>query len=559
MFENFKDEFFNFIKSRLIIPIIIFIIIGSVLVLRIFTLQIVQGEDYLKNYELKTMREKSIDGTRGNIYDRNGVLLAYNQLSYNVTIEDVFESGKNKNNNLNKTIYNVIEILDKNGDHINTDFKVAVDENNEYVFTVEGTQLNRFLADIYGHAKITDLKPEEKNATPDDVIEYFCGRRKYAIGYYEDENDKDSFIPGGGYEKEEVIKLISVRYALSLTGYKKYVGTVIATDISEKSVASILEHTDTLPGVSINESTIRKYKDPIYFSQIIGYTGMISQEEYDQYSLEDPDYALSDYVGKTGIELSQEQYLKGTKGKETVYVDVLGKVLDSTITQEEHAGNDIYLTIDAELQEATYHLLEQRIAGILVSKIDNIKEFTMTEKTKQADIKVPIDDVYFQLINNNVINMNHLASPYASETEKAVYSTFLDRQEAVFYELRNQLYADKPVPYNQLSKEYKVYQSFIVSYISSDNINIINKELVDTEDEMYIAWTIDENISLKEYLTYCINMNWINTSNLNLNGKYSDTQEIYDAIIDKTFEKLVNNKEFSKKIYKYMIANNMTI
>lgn len=556
MFENFKDEFFNFIKSRLIFPIIIFIIIGSVLVLRIFTLQIVQGEDYLKNYELKTMREKSIDGTRGNIYDRNGVLLAYNQLSYNVTIEDVFESGKNKNNNLNKTIYNVIEILDKNGDHINTDFKVAVDENNEYVFTVEGTQLNRFLADIYGHAKITDLKPEEKNATPDDVIEYFCGRRKYAIGYYEDENDKDSFIPGGGYEKEEVIKLISVRYALSLTGYKKYVGTVIATDISEKSVASILEHTDTLPGVSINESTIRKYKDPIYFSQIIGYTGMISQEEYDQYSLEDPDYALSDYVGKTGIELSQEQYLKGTKGKETVYVDVLGKVLDSTITQEEHAGNDIYLTIDAELQEATYHLLEQRIAGILVSKIDNIKEFTMTEKTKQADIKVPIDDVYFQLINNNVINMNHLASPYASETEKAVYSTFLDRQEAVFYELRNQLYADKPVPYNQLSKEYKVYQSFIVSYISSDNINIINKELVDTEDEMYIAWTIDENISLKEYLTYCINMNWINTNNLNLNGKYSDTQEIYDAIIDKTFEKLVNNKEFSKKIYKYMIANN---
>lgn len=556
MFENFKEELFNFIKSRLIIPIILFMVVGAVLIFRIFSLQIINGDNYVSNYQLKTLREKSIDGTRGNIYDRNGVLLAYNKLSYTVTFEDVYESGKNKNQNMNETIYTVIKILESNGDNICTDFKIALDENNEYVYTVEGTQLLRFLADIYGHAKISDLKPEEKTATPDDVINYFCGRKKYAIGYYEDPDDKDSFIPGGGYEKSDVIKILSIRYALSLTGFKKYMGTTIANDISERSLASLLEHSDTLPGISVNETTVRKYNDPIYFSQIIGYTGMISQEEYDEYILIDDDYSLSDYVGKTGIEYSQEQYLKGRKGKETVYVDVLGKVLDSTITKEEVAGNDIYLTIDAELQKATYNLLEQRIAGILVSKIDNIKEFTMTEKTKQADIKVPIDDVYFQLINNNVLDTNHFASEFASNTEKEVYAAFIDKQSKVFEELRNQLYAEKPIPYNQLSKEYMVYQSFIVSYISSDNIGILNKDLIDTEDEMYIAWTTDETISLKEYLTYCINMNWINTNNLDLNGKYSDTTEIYNAIIDKTFAKLMVNKEFSKKIYKYMIANN---
>lgn len=556
MFENFKDEFFKFIKSRLIIPIFLFMIVGTILVLRIFTLQIISGDNYVKNYQLKTLREKSIDGSRGNIYDTNGNLLAYNQLSYNVTFEDVYESGSSKNKNMNETIYSIIKILDKNGDDICTDFKITVDENNEYAYTVEGTQLYRFLADIYGYPRISDLKPEEKTSTPDDVINYFCGRKKYAIGYYEDPSDKETFIPGGGYEKSDVVKILSVRYALSLTSYKKYMGTTIATDISERSKASILEHSDTLPGVSVNETTVRKYNDAIYFSQIIGYTGMISQEEYDEYSLLDSDYTLSDYVGKTGIEYSQEMYLKGTKGKETVYVDVLGKVLDSTKTKEETAGNDIYLTIDSDLQKATYNLLEQRIAGILVSKIDNIKEFNMTETTKQADIKIPIDDVYFQLINNNVINTNHFASEFASETEKQVYDAFLSKQASVFEELRNQLYADKPVPYDQLSKEYKVYQSFIVNYISSDNIGILNKELIDTEDEMYIAWTTDETISLKDYLTYCINMNWINTNNLDLNGKYSDTQEIYDAIINKTFDKLLTNKEFSKKIYKYMIANN---
>lgn len=556
MFENFKEDFINFIKSRLLIPICLFIVICVVLIVRIFSLQIVHGEDYVKNYELKIVRDKSINGTRGNIYDRNGKLLAYNELSYNVVFEDVFESGSSKNSNINSTLLELIEILDKNKDKINTDFKIFVNEDGEYEYTVEGTQLARFLADIYGHKRTSELTYEEKTSTPDEIMEYFCGRKKYAIGYYETPGDKDSFIPGGGYTKEEALKIVSIRYALSLTGFQKYLGITIATDISEESMASILEHSDTLPGVSIVEDNIRKYNDPIYFSQIIGYTGKISQEEYDLYSQTDSDYSLNDYVGKTGIEYSQESLLKGTKGKETVYVDVLGKVLDSTKITEEQAGNDIYLTIDYDLQIAIYNLIEQRIAGILVSKIDNIKEFNMTKETKQADIKIPIDDVYFQLINNNVIDMNHMSKDYASETEKDVYNAFLLKQDSVMEELRNQLYSDNPVRYNALNKEYQVYQSYFVSLISSDTMGILDKELIDTEDEMYIAWTTDETISLKEYLTYCINMNWINVSNLELSDKYSSTDEIYDEIVNLALDKMYNNKDFSKKIYKFMIANN---
>ncbi len=556
MFENFKEEFVNFIKSRVLIPMISFLLIGIILISRIFYLQIVCGEDYLKNYELKTMREKSINGTRGNIYDRNGVLLAYNQLSYNVVFEDVFESDKYKNKNINNTINDLNHLLTANGDEIKTDFKVFVNDENEYEFSVEGTQLLRFLADIYGHPKIDSLTDSQRNATPDDVIEYFCQRKKYAIGYYTDQNDNDSFVSGGGYTKEEIIKIVSVRYALSLTGYKKYVGTTIATDISEKSRVAILEHADTLKGVSIAEDTVRVYNNPFYFSQIIGYTGMISQDEFNEYSLLDSDYSLNDYVGKTGIELSQESYLKGTKGKETIYVDVLGKVLDSTITKEEEAGNDVYLTIDAELQMAIYDMLEQRIAGILISKIDNIKEFTMTEKTKQADIKIPIDDVYFQLINNNVIDISRFSKDYSSETEKEVYANFVTKQNEVLDELNNQFYSENATPYNRLSKEYQVYQSYIVNYLSSDSVNILNKELIDSDDVMVKAWVEDETISLRDYLIYCINMNWINTKNLDISDKYADTEEIFDAITDYTLTKFKTNKEFTKKIYKYMISEN---
>ena len=58
---------------------------------------------------------------------------------------------------------------------------------------------------------------------------------------------------------------------------------------------------------------------------------------------------------------------------------------------------------------------------------------------------------------------------------------------------------DNPKAYKDLSKEYQVYQSFIINYLMSDNVKIIDKELIDTEDEMYIAWTTDENISMQEY------------------------------------------------------------
>ncbi|MBO7374417.1 MAG: penicillin-binding protein, partial [Lachnospiraceae bacterium] len=304
-------------------------------------MQIIRGEEYVANYELKIIREKSIDGTRGNIYDRNGKLLAYNVLSYDVKFEDAIESGKGKNAALNNTIYQIIEILQKNGDDISSDFKIIVNDDNEYEFSVEGSQLQRFLADIYGYKKVTELTYDQKNSTPQDVIDYFCDRKKFAIGYYENPNDKSTFIMGGGYTKQDIVRIIAVRYALSLTGYQKYRGITIATDVSEKSVAGLLEHSDILPGMSISQNNIRKYNDPIYFSQIIGYTGMISQEEFEEYSqIEGNDYTLSDYVGKTGIEYSQEQYLKGIKGKETVYVDVLGKVLDSTKIKEEETGND---------------------------------------------------------------------------------------------------------------------------------------------------------------------------------------------------------------------------
>ena len=117
MFKQLKENFLNMVNIRLIVLSIIALALGAVMIYRVFDLQIVKGEGYLNDFQLKTTKVRSLASTRGNIYDRNGNILAYNELAYNVTIEDVYESGRYKNANLNDTIYRLIKMIEKNFHH----------------------------------------------------------------------------------------------------------------------------------------------------------------------------------------------------------------------------------------------------------------------------------------------------------------------------------------------------------------------------------------------------------------------------------------------------------
>ncbi|MGN0377191.1 MAG: penicillin-binding transpeptidase domain-containing protein [Suilimivivens sp.] len=529
------------------------ILIAAAIINRLFDLQIVNGEKYLDSFQTKIMKERTIPGSRGCIYDRNGNLLAYNELAHSVTIEDVYESGKMKNYNLNSTIYTLIKMIERNGDTTVSDFKIMLDQNNNYVFTVEGTKLYRFLADVYGHTTIDKLEEKEKTATAKEVVEYLCGWDRFRIGQYTEDDSKDTFVPGNGYTKDEMLKILTIRYDMNTNSFQKYIATTVATDVSEETVAVIMENCNELEGVSIVEDTIRKYVDSIYFSQIIGYTGKVDQDDLKELQDENGEssYDLNDTVGKLGIEKSMESWLQGKKGSETVFVNNMGKVIEISNYVESMAGNDVYLTIDKDLQIAAYKILEQNLAGILCTNIINAKEFD-TENVSSSKIKIPIYDVYFALINNNIIDTEHFEEANAGENERAVYESFLARKEKVFDTLNSELLVDK-TPYEKLKTEYQVYESFIAKLLY--NNGIIDRSKVDAEDETYIAWTKDEVISLNEYLNYCIARNWIDVTKLDLNSQYSDSEEIYSQIVSYIFEQLQDNKDFAKNIYKYMIKD----
>lgn len=565
LFEQIRQTLFHIVTSRLTVLILFFLALGGILIYRLFNLQIIHGQEYLDDFILQSKKTREISATRGNIYDRNGQLLAYNELAYSVKIEDVYETtGRSKNLQLNENIYRLIKMIEKNGDEITNDFGIVLDENGQYAFAATSeTRKLRFLADIYGESYIQDLTEEQRTATPDEVMDYMAGQNRFAVGGYEEEgNTKSDFIPGKGYTKKEVLQIVTIRYAMSLTSFQKYMGTTVATDVNERTVAAILENSDILDGVTIEEDTVRRYVDSIYFSHIIGYTGKIATDEIESFNQADLEeggsgerYSMNDVVGKSGIESYMEMTLQGKKGVETVFVNNTGKVM--SILEDEswgaEAGKDIYLSIDKDLQMAVYNILEQKIAGILLTYIQNIREVS-SEDANARQMPIPIYDVYFALFNNNVINTSLFTSEYASETEQEVYQSYLEYREKVYATLREEL-TEKQTPYNKLKAEYQVYESNIVSYLTERGI--LDSSRVNTSDVTYLAWTKDETISLKEYLGYAVSMGWIDVTKISLDSKYADSETIYNQVLECTFEILDQTAEFQKKLYKYMIKSDV--
>ena len=564
MFDDLKDKILGVLTSRLTIFVIVFLCLGGVLLYRCFDLQIVHGQEYLDEFVLAIEKTRDISSTRGNIYDRNGEVLAYSELAYVVKIEDVFESGKKKNAQLNETIMNLIRMIEKNGDQCITDFKIYIDEDGEFAYSVDGTQRLRFLADIFGHTTIDKLEDDERTATATEIMEYLSRKSGsgFAIGEYADPEDSDSeWLAGKGYTKEDWLQLVTIRYAMSLTSYRKYIGTTVATNVSEKTVAVLMENSDILPGVSIDEDTVRKYEDSKYFAHVLGYVGKISSDEMTSLNAEmetlglgSEIYTINDVVGKSGIESYLETTLQGKKGYEKVIVDVMGKVISIEERQDAQAGQDVYLTIDKELTKAVYNILEQKLAGLVSSKIINAKEYKASANSSSADIKIPIYDVYFTMFNNSIIDIKAMEDVNAGETEKLVFEAHELYKQQVYEKLKIEMETGL-TPYKKLSKEYQVYQSNIVNLLYKNGV--IMTEFVDSDDDMYIAWHTDEVISMAEYLKYCISMNWVDVSKLKLDDKYSDSTEIYNKLMDYIITMVDKNAELQKRFYKYMLLSDV--
>ena len=562
MGTKIKRIFKKISLKRTTVLILVFVIMSVVLVRRLFDLQIIQGEDYISKFQARTTKERVLKSTRGNILDRNGDILASNVLSYSLTLEDngTYTSTREKNLTLNGVAYQVLQILHSNGDDITHSFHIVVDKNGEYAFdVVEGFTLNRFRADIYGQALIDDLKDEQKTATADQMMEFLTGSEKFSIVLSGDRAYTEDELTSHGLPltltKQEMLDIATIRYELNTNSFKKYMQVTIATNVSEKSVAAIMENKTGLQGIDVVEDSIRLYIDDESMAPILGYTGKASSEELTELRKQNPDYSNDAIVGKAGIEQYMELTLQGTDGKETVSVDNLGKVLkiDEDTKVEPVAGDDVQLTIDTDWQSAIYQILKQRVAGVLLTKIDAAKTFDYTYVTDASQIRIPIYDVYNALISNSVIDITKFSNEDASDIEKNLYAKFQQKQQRVFDTISTKLNGSNPPAYKDEDEETQEYLSYICNDLLRDTLGIISKDAIDTSDATYKAWTTDETISLKDYLTYATSQGWIDISSFSPEGEYLDSEEIYQALTAYIIDYLSTDTGFSKLLYKYML------
>ena len=562
MGTKIKRIFKKISLKRTTVLILVFVIMSVVLVRRLFDLQIIQGEDYISKFQARTTKERVLKSTRGNILDRNGDILASNVLSYSLTLEDngTYTSTREKNLTLNGVAYQVLQILHSNGDDITHSFHIVVDKNGEYAFdVVEGFTLNRFRADIYGQALIDDLKDEQKTATADQMMEFLTGSEKFSIVLSGDRAYTEDELTSHGLPltltKQEMLDIATIRYELNTNSFKKYMQVTIATNVSEKSVAAIMENKTGLQGIDVVEDSIRQYIDDESMAPILGYTGKASSEELTELRKQNPDYSNDAIVGKAGIEQYMELTLQGTDGKETVSVDNLGKVLkiDEDTKVEPVAGDDVQLTIETDWQSAIYQILKQRVAGVLLTKIDAAKTFDYTYVTDASQIRIPIYDVYNALISNSVIDITKFSNEDASDIEKNLYAKFQQKQQRVFDTISTKLNGLNPPAYKDEDEETQEYLSYICNDLLRDTLGIISKDAIDTSDATYKAWTTDETISLKDYLTYATSQGWIDISSFSPEGEYLDSEEIYQALTAYIIDYLSTDTGFSKLLYKYML------
>lgn len=314
------------VNLRFNILIVIIYIVGIILLSRLFNLQIINGQKYRETSNTRLSRESILKSSRGDILDRSGNILATTSTTFGLELYKT----KTDSQTLNNCILNLTNLLKQYNVSYPDNF--PINENKE--FTISGEDLDKWLK---------KYKLSSTSST-DEVISYF-------IEKYDITNEK----------WEDIKKILAIRYEISTKGYSNTKSLNISTNVPREVIAQITERNAEFPGITITHESSRVYNYGSLASHIIGYIGKITENEYKE---KNDIYQNDDYVGRTGIENTFEDYLRGKDGKEEIEMSVDGTVTGENVTEEAVQGSNVVLTIDASLQNVAETALKNNIENI---------------------------------------------------------------------------------------------------------------------------------------------------------------------------------------------------
>lgn len=537
--KRFFERISYIFKYRIGIFAVVFAVLFTILIVHLFNIQIINGSKYSSGLNASIEKVVATPASRGRIFDRNGVVLAYDDIVYAVNISDSgsYSNLREKNAAINSTIIKTLRLVEKNGDHYYNDFSLE-NVNGHYRYTVGGDSLLRFLRDCYGVASVNELKDNQKTKSADELVNDLI--KNYQVD-----------VDGLNATTNELIELLYLRVNMTANSYTRYRSFTIANEVSEKTMSAILESSGDLTGVTVDQKNVRRYNDTKYYSGIIGYTGVVSDEQLSEKDASGNNkYETTDYVGKTGIEQVLENDLAGQKGKKTVYLDTVGRITEVLKENKSIAGHDVYLTIDSRLQKKLYDSIEDKLTEIIIDKLRSGGAKYQYENGAVKDIYILMPEVIYGLVKNNLVRLSSLENP-KTDLERSINSAYTDKKDGIIKWLSSEMLSDG-TKYETLDDEHKEYVWGVYKFLVSNEI--IKTDVINTDDPKYKAWISGSGLSLTEFIKYAFASNWIDISKISTE-KYTDINDIYRELVKYVESNYASNRDFALSLYKFMIRD----
>ena len=326
--------------NRVVAMGVLMALILSIYMVFLYRLQIIEGEKYYNQSNEISSTERTITAARGNILDRYGRVLVSNKECYNLKVDNVKLFA---NDDPNSVILELVRMVEGFGDTYTDDLPIT--REPPFVYDENMTDIQRTMLNAYIKDKAKSL-PENPSAV--ELLSYM--RTRYDID--------------NRYTAEEMRIIAGVRYSINVRYAVNTADYLFVEDASMELISSIMEK--KLPGIEVERAYLRSYGTE-YAAHLLGYVGLMTQEEYERYSL--LDYANDAMVGKDGIEYAFETDLHGQDGKAVEYRNAAGTILSTVYLQEPEPGNHVYLTIDIALQEQVEKILAHGIDIMIKDRI----------------------------------------------------------------------------------------------------------------------------------------------------------------------------------------------
>jgi penicillin-binding protein 2 len=409
------------IFNRYTFLILIMAILFSILGVRLYCLQVTQGQYYSDTVNTKSHKLITISAPRGFITDKNGVQLARDVQSYNIDYTDTDENEKT----LFPTLKKVFQILDENGqtqtDNLELKSNPCRFEFNSSDPSVIQSMQVRFLKDRgfqesilkkkeFGGKKEDDLSDSQKAMLSAELL-------KLSPEYVYNELVKNYGIIEGlksinvQATPENIRRYLLVVDGIKMNSFTGYKPVTIASNVSTDTSLIVQQSLFELPGINVDNESLRQYPYGQLGSAVLGYISKINTDDQEKYSEKGYDVS-SDYIGASGIEGALESKLRGNDGGEVVQVDKQGRITNQLATREAEPGDNVQLTIDANLQYTAEQALKKEMAWMQSTKTYDNGTTDIYNATRGAVVAVDIHTgAILALVSLPGFNPNDFSNP----------------------------------------------------------------------------------------------------------------------------------------------------